>query len=159
VLKRAGVSGIDDLPSRARLTHHVTGADLGLDTVVDNPDHLPALQPPEERTWGDAKRNCPFAVEPARSLVLLQDIAETGDPVKRGKRADGIAVERHDRTVFEGMTGDRETARMTADPLHEVDEIMDPGGAVNREGVVRPMNASVSTSRRRRGSGRRASGL
>lgn len=134
-LERPGVSGVDDLPSRARLTHHVAGSDLGLDTVTDDTDRFPALEPPEERTRGDAQCNRLFAVEPARPLILFQDIAKPRDAVERGKRADGIAVEGYNRTVFKGVTGDGKTPHMTADPLHKVDKLSDPGRAVDREGV------------------------
>ena len=137
-MDRPGVSGVDDLPPGAGFSHHVTGVDIGLDTLMNDADHLPALETPEERTRGDAERHSPVAVEPARPFVLFQDVPERRGAVERGKRTDGIAIEGHDRAMFEGMPGDGKAPCMPADPLHDIDELIDPGGAVDREGVGPP---------------------
>ena len=96
VLEGTCVAGVDYLPPGARFTHHIAGENLGLNAITGDVDRLSALELSEERAWRDAQRNRSFAVESTWSLVLLQDVAKTGDPVERGKCADRVSVEGHD---------------------------------------------------------------
>ena len=64
---RRGVSGVDDLPSRAGSAHNIRGKHLALRAILCHFDRLAPLEPAKERPRGNAEFDRMLAVEPPRA--------------------------------------------------------------------------------------------
>jgi len=126
---RPGVAGEDDAPAGPRRPDDVRGLDT---PAVIEDDCFAMLERAEERPFRNRERAGSLEVEPPRPRSFDEGVAVRRDPVAHAEDAYRVAVPLERLAGADLDQGER-VGQTAEDALERGEELLEPGGSVNRE--------------------------